>query len=420
MRRAPHASWRGVVLVALVVLVVAWAQPLAEQVAGDGPGNLGELATNAGAAAETVGPSTAARYAAPVLAGPQWLTRGGFADLFRPSPIQDGPAGGLPDVEGEATARAAGLGFAALAAVLLALGWAAHRRRDGAGGAAVAVSVGATVLALLTIAALPVHEVLGVGPHQLRFLWAIAAFTAFGAVTVLTARVPRAATVVLALVAVVLGVANLPTHHADAGPNADAEAAAVIAELAPQLAALEGRGTLQFDVRGLRFAEPYSTPVMLELQRRGIEFVVVDDGLVHQLGPSRRDEGEARERIFVREGEAALTTEPGAERVALARTLDERGRADLLRLTSRVGRALRESGVELTSRGEQARAAGELGTLDIDRLLATGELVTMVETGWIAPPAGLADDLARYARLQRRFDRETVAVFLAPVDGDAG
>ncbi|MEQ1788417.1 MAG: hypothetical protein ABL966_15300, partial [Acidimicrobiales bacterium] len=77
------------------------------------------------------------------------------------------------------------------------------------------------------------------------------------------------------------------------------------------------------DLVGLRFAEPYSTPVLLELQRHGIEFVA-DEEPAAQLGPSRvrqPDDPVAME-LRVVEGGAARDPEAGWARVAFVEGLD--------------------------------------------------------------------------------------------------
>ena len=73
----------------LVVLALAWIQPLWEQLFGKGEGNLQRLATHAGEGDLTVGAGTAVKIVSAVVALPPWWTRGGFEDSIRNTPLTD-------------------------------------------------------------------------------------------------------------------------------------------------------------------------------------------------------------------------------------------------------------------------------------------------------------------------------------------
>jgi hypothetical protein len=77
-----------------------------------------------------------------------------------------------------------------------------------------------------------------------------------------------------------------------------------------------------YDVSNVRVFEPYSSAVMMRLQELGIEFRVTDDGMVRQLGESRRADGTEATRVFQLEHAAALDYSGPACRVAIASALD--------------------------------------------------------------------------------------------------
>jgi hypothetical protein len=66
----------------VAVLVACWAQPLYEQLAGEGEGNLSRLARSTGADTDTVGLATAARLVAAVVGAPPWILRPSFRETF--------------------------------------------------------------------------------------------------------------------------------------------------------------------------------------------------------------------------------------------------------------------------------------------------------------------------------------------------
>jgi hypothetical protein len=178
---------------------------------------------------------------------------------------------------------------------------------------------------VLTVAIIPLGP-LGFAAHQVRWLWPMAIFTTGALVLGLlprtwSLRVAAAGLVVLAL-------AGVPAHHQDLGPSlgpsGDAEVVPSLRALAAELDVLDGYGTLLVDVEGLRLFEPYSTPLMLELQRRGIPFVSDHVPTIRQLGESRRDDGRADAVVYVADGPAAERPRPGAERVVYVPPADGR------------------------------------------------------------------------------------------------
>ena len=87
-----------------------------------------------------------------------------------------------------------------------------------------------------------------------------------------------------------------------------------------QVGALRGHGILLFDPSTLRFAEPYSGPLLAALADAGIPFVTYDEGFVHQVGEGRRaprcgpGECGVRERMTIVTGDGAYATPAGSTR----------------------------------------------------------------------------------------------------------
>lgn len=416
-----------------VVVALCWAQPLAEQVAGEGDGNLTRLAGNAGSSPDTVGPALGARVVAAVVATPPGYLRPSFGDALRPSEDGGSVISGvrLPDLPSTGTAAVA---LAVLGVALVGCGVVAGRRRDRTAVAGVVTAGVALLAGLATASSLPLGFV-GIAPHQFRWLWPLSAFVvlAVGAVVVRSSSVGRgrrAVAVAGATVVLVAAIATLPSYNVGAGPADDDWAIPVVRDLNRAMAVLEGEGPLLIDMRGIRFAEPYSGPVMAELQRRDIPFVVDDEGMVRQLGPSRRAEP-GTPRLLIREGDATQVTPPGERRVVLVEGLDGAEQEELDDVRSAVLAHLEDLGrVPLAPRGEAALARGDLPvaaarpevlTVDPAALLATRELDFMVERDLLDLDGAWRARFARYAELQRAWDYETVALFIAPPDaGPAG
>ena len=408
-----HHGVRGVVrpaVVAALVGVLCWAQPIADQV--HGTGNLGALVGSLGTRQDTVGVGLGVRLASEVLASPPWWARGSFGSAINVPRGQSPLIGGRPNVDGLPSTLVALGGLAALAVVLTLALQLARRRRDGPATAAVGVAVVGLAIAVAVTVRLPVGGV-GVPPHQVRYLWPLAVFTT--AVAVLALAPARWATRVLGGIAVVLALLTLPTHAVPAGPQADSDAIPVVRDLARRIDPLEDEGTVLYDTRGLRFAEPWTSAVMAALQEKHIDFTVDDDVWVRQLGTKRRDHGDAEARIFVREGDAARDVPPGARRIAFVDGLDMDEQGELATLE----RSLVDVPIALNRAGEAAVRSGALPAFDggaptAEALLSYGGLASLLRDRLIAVPSNRVRELARYADLRYRADRHTVAVFLDP------
>jgi hypothetical protein len=424
-RRGPPDEWPAVrrrafraTVAGLVVAALAWIQPIVEQLFGAGPGNLTTLATNAGSASGHVGLRDAWRFVASVVAAPPWWLRPSFGEYMRPLDIQ--PPDGR-EVMGLVSFPVATLAMTGLGLVLAGAGWVAHRHRDEPARAAVVTATAAVAVGVIATLWMPTGVFRAPVPHHFRWLWPIAVFVTFAVAVALAGR-RRWTSVGFGVVLVVLSVLTLPTYRQPAGPSADHAAMPSVRRLADELDSLRGEGTLLFDISTLRFAEPYSGPLMLELQRRGIPFVTTDDGMVHQLGERRRDRGDADARIHLVEGDATVEVPPGERRVAWVQGLSGPEQRELRALTDDLVGLLGRTGVELTERGEQALAYGQLPSVASDAppraLIDSRELQFMIEEDLLVIPSGRVEDFERYAELQRRWDRHTVAVMLAPLERD--
>ena len=400
------------VVAALVVGLLCWAQPLADQVTGEG--NLGALLGSLRTKQETVGPTLGARVAADVLAVPPWWGRDGFDHDLRVPAGQAPLLGVRPNIAGLPSASVALVGLAGVGAVLLLALLRSRRARDDVALAAVAAAAYALAIALVVTVRLPVGGV-GVPPHQVRYLWPLAAFATGVAVLALAPR--RWGASLLAAGIVLLTALNVPFHAVAAGPQDDADAIPIVRQLCAQLGDLRDEGTLVYDTSRLRFAEPWTSAVMACLQERHVDFTVDDAVWARQLGSARADDGEADARIFVREGDAAVAMPPdGVRRVAVVEGLDDDEQRELAALE----RSLIDVPVELNRAGRAAVANGSLKELagqdppTAEDLLSYGGLAALLHDGLLVVPADRAHDLARYTDLRIRWDRHTVALFLDP------
>jgi hypothetical protein len=339
----------------------------------------------------------------------------------RPS-IADGVTGVLP------SPAAAAVALVATAVVLAAVAGLAVRRRDGAAGAALGLSAVLRVAALATAAIIPVG-VYALAAHQFRWLWPLAAFATFAVLLTLgqaaAGRVGAVAVAgVLTVAALIATGLDLPTYNAATGPTADADAIPTARRLLAQLGPIEGRGPVLLDIRGLRFAEPYNLAVMAELQRRGIEFHVDDDGMVHQLGTARAADGSERARILQRDRDDVLAPPPDeSELVARVVGLTPAERAERDRLADEVAGYVEAHGLRLNAEGRRLRARGELAdfgparrVLHVPRPFIAGDtFVRLVREDLVTIDPAWRARIDRYVDLLERWNRHTVAIYLEPL-----
>jgi hypothetical protein len=303
-----------------------WAQPVYEQLFDrEAGGNLGHLLSGIGASQDTIGLARAPRYVADILALPPWWgrpsSREAFAaDLLVPSVEQS--IASLPHLTTSI------VGLAMVIGVLVASLLRARRGGDPAGTWAAAIGLAIVSVTVAALAMTPIG-ITGIAPHHLRWLWPAGVFVAFAVALPLlsvarTDRGKRLGLAAAALVTVTLSLLNLPTMDATVGPQRSVAAVPTIRELLPQLASLRGEHGVLLDTDGLYFAEPYTAPVMAELQRLGVAWFVDGPISERQVGSSRAHQGQASVRVYLREGDAARHVPPGARRVAFAEGSDGR------------------------------------------------------------------------------------------------
>jgi hypothetical protein len=400
--------------VTLVVVALAWAQPVADQLTGTG--NLGTLAGGVGASEDTVGPALGARVAADVLATPPWWARPSFEDAYRVPPLQPTHVDGVPNVADLPSGATAAVALVALAGVLAASWLLARRRRDAVARTGLVIAGIGVVFGVAAVVTQPLSGV-GITAHQLRYLWPIGVFATAMVLLAVTARRGALAAPLLAIV--VLSVLNLPASSSSSGPANDTDVMPIVRELASQLDDLDVDEPLLYDTVGIRFAEPWTSAVMAALVERGIDFEVEEEFWVRQMGERRRADGDARERLFLREGEDAETVPDGARRVAHVDGID----ADERRELESLKRELSHIDVQLNDAG---RAAHALEPLPYFRD-AEPDIADMVESGWLSVfvlgdlvtvPDDRRADVERYADLWNRWNRRTIALFIAPVDAE--
>ena len=395
----PRLRWP--IALAVGIGLLAWSQSIVDQLTGEG--NLLALATNASSGEATIGPGLATRLASWVLSVPPFWGRPSFATaLYVPGPEA------MP-------ARTIAAGSLVLLVVVLAAAAAVGRRRSAA-----VIAIAAVLGAWLTTTALPVGT-LGIVPHQFKWLWPIGVFATFVLVVSATkhALVGAGVTVLLAALA-------LPAWNAGSGPSADAASIPTARALADRLD-LGGADRVLFDARGLRFAEPYSTVVLLELQQRGVDFRVDDEILARQVGGSRFVEGaeaSALPRLIEREGDAAFQPPDGAQVASRVRALTVAERAELDRLEASVARTIERDGIVLNARGRRVQRENGLPSLrtsspelrDPGVLLGTAELIRIVREELAALPDGERATFERYVELRHAWNTRTVALFLVPAE----
>ena len=401
-----------IVGVSVLVAAVCWAQSLVEQVFGSGRGNLSRLASAATADKTALGFEPAYRFVAEIVAIPPFWGRPSMEKAFLPyTPLP--------------SERSSMLGLALVALALVAGVIVARRRADRPGAMAAATGLVMMVVAAGAATTMPIG-VMGVGPHHLRWLWPFAVFLTFAVVLALVTapgrdRLARAGLGLAAAATLVLAVAALPAYNPQTGPSDDSDVMPAIRTILPQLSEFREEEAVLFDLRSLRFAEPFSVAVMSELQRLGVAWYVSDSVMARQLGDTRSWTGEgASVRLFVVEGDPARETPPGARRIAFADGLAP-GEAeelaglkdDLLPMITSGG--LTVNGVALPPELLGPNSEFPTGTASSAELRW---MVDLVLADRFEAPARWVEPLRRFAELQWKADRLTVGVFTEPLEAE--
>ena len=300
-------GWRKGVVVAVGVGALAWLQPLIEQFFGVGEGNLSRVLQARSATDEPLGLRLGGRLVAQVVALPPWWMRSSFTESI---PETGYSSDGSLHPAGVVGATGAVLALVALIAVLGVLCLLAVRRRERSLVAILSMTIAAVIVALGTTVVMPAG-VLGLAPHQLRWLWPISILAMLGvvdAVDVLVVRDrvnSRHRMLAGAIVAATLCALTLPAHLSDLGPADSRDANVAIRSLMAQLDGVRLPGPTYFDGSTLVFAEPYSGPVLAALTQAGQPVRAGDESFARQLGEHRRRRNDERWSFQVREGETA-------------------------------------------------------------------------------------------------------------------
>ncbi len=332
-RGRPHLPLRAAVLsrrtaILGAAVLVLWSQTLIEQFFGPGKGNLSRLAGNAGGGDLQVGLQQAVGVGARIYTLPPWWLRSGFSTSVPSTPLTGKPDDPRIEIADLPSTILALVTIGVLLA-LLAYGVVRHRRaeRHLLGNAALMAAVG-VVGSILAIANLTVGPV-GLAAHHVRLLWPLAVFVHTVALAVvateirarLPERLPRAAHFALPGVAVAVGVLAIPYQAHPQGPVADYATMPTMRRIMPNIAQLADVAPVLYDISNLRPFEPYSSTMMMTMQDMDIEFRVDDEGMVRQLGESRRADGTEPARVFQLQGPAAILYDGDACLVGLASQL---------------------------------------------------------------------------------------------------
>lgn len=414
--------------VTAVVVAVCWLQPAIENVSANDQGNLSRLAGNIAGSEETVGIDRGTRIVADTMVVPPFWLRPSFEEALASNETAD--ARRLESVN-PSLPVAIGL-LVGLGALLAAGAWDARRRGDRVSSAGLSTAAVALVAGLVTSWQLP-YGVLGLAVHQFRWMWPVGAFTTLTLLVFAIRRgVPtggrRAQTVALALTAltIVVAASTVPTYNVRSGPVADITASATMAEAGRQMAVLEDEGPLLIDIEGTQFAEPYTGPVMAELQRRGIPFVVDDEGMVRQLGETRRLKGDAQ-RLLFRQGDAASVTPPGARRVVYVEGLNGAEKRERAELHGEIIDHFVTAGVRAEDLDDPSLSAADKEAISaaVDRRTVTafvdsGRLAYLVDQDLLMIDDRWHDRIERWAALQAQWAFRTMGLFLAPLGPESG
>lgn len=310
-------AWRRPAVASAVVVVVAWCQPVIEQFTGRGEGNLSRIVAASSGGDNPIGWDRASRLMVEIMARGPWFTRSAYDEAIPPTE-PDAPLYAV------VTMTTAVLVIVVATVALVAGGvwaWRSGRRNLAVMNAVAGLSFATAYVALSTA---PVNFI-ALAVHQMRWLWPIAAFVTATWLATLVSVLPgrdvvrRRVVAGVAVAAVLVAVATLPTHTSRApGPTDSIGDLDRAQALVAQLDGLSGRGTVLYDPTVLWFAEPYSGLVFAEMQAQDIPFVFDDEVFIRQFGEGRRNDGSAELRLWQVMGTDAEVVPEGAERIALA------------------------------------------------------------------------------------------------------
>jgi hypothetical protein len=391
-----RAGVRPVVLSGIVG-ILAWAQPVVEQLTSDEIGNFSYLIRAPAVDVDTIGLGQGAHALASIVSLPPWL----LGDL------------GISAPPSAVTAAAS---FGLLVLVLCALAWDARRHRASGSLRAIVTVTVALGAGLVTAARTPVTLLVsfGAAAHHLRWMWPLAVFALFVIAACVGARlackgrqrVVARLTVGLALTVVLFALGSLPTRYEVGGDRE--QTISVARSIQAEMDVLEGQGPLLVSLPGSAYDE-YGPAVLTELQRRDIPFVLVSVPQLRQLSLSRRFTGENADAVLsVRTGLDATPGPPGARLVALHEGLSSVERHELGALEEQI----RDYVDDGRLMAEQEGRINEKGT----ELLASGRLLRLIEADVLLLDPPWRGRFERYGKLYRKGTRHTVALYLEPID----
>jgi hypothetical protein len=332
-RSRPHLPWQQAVrsrrmLYIIGGLLVLWSQTLIEEFFGPGKGNLSRLAGNAGGGDLQVGLRQAIGMGARVYTLPPWWLRNGFSSSVPSTPLSGTPDHPRIEIANLPNTVIAVLSLLALLGLLTFGVWRNRSSEQHVLGNASLMALVGVVGSILAVSKLTVGPV-GLAAHHVRLLWPLAVFVHTVALAVvvtevrarLPERLPRAVHFTLPAIAVVIGVLAVPFLAQPQGPVAEYATMPTMRRIMPHIAQLKSVEPVLFDISNLRPFEPYSSTMMMTMQDMGIEFRVDDEGMVRQLGESRRANGTEPARVFQLQGPQAVLYDGDACLVALASQL---------------------------------------------------------------------------------------------------
>jgi hypothetical protein len=259
-----------------------------------------------------IGAGLGVRLVAHIVAIPPWFLRPSFQDSI---PITSRSEDGLVHVAAWPPLALSAVALAAVLAVALLLVHRLRRVGDRALAHLLVIAVVGVVGALATMLVLPLGP-LGLAPHQMRWLWPISVVLWWGLAAAAWRLAPagwglqrRRRLVAGATIGVLVAI-NMPAHLTDGGPATFRQYRPVISSMIDQLEDVELPDPAQFDTANLRFAEPFSGPVLFTMLDNDQPLTVVDEGFVRQLGEGRRASGDERWLVQVLERDAALAIDP--------------------------------------------------------------------------------------------------------------
>jgi hypothetical protein len=416
----------AVLAVAGVVAVVCLAQPVAEELRGDGDGNLGHLWEGAAEHTSTLDLGSSARVLARVVALPPWWVRPWHADDLGVGP---GGTPGPPLV----------LVVVALVGISVQAGLRlrdARRRDDQITASGLVVALVSAAVAFVTVELLPTTP-FGTAVPQLRWLWGVGVFVSLvlfvsGIQDLPTPRGGRWWPASLAAGACILvAVATFPaTDRGAVATTAGHEAAE---DVTREVARADLRGPLLVECDE-HLLDPWCETVMAELSLEGVRYVVDDPDRVAALGDGRRADRDedVTGTLTVAAGDGTLAMPRRAQRVADHRALSEDETDELQDLRDALAVAIAVGDVTLNDRGEKVARDGTLISvdpgrprlrIDSDAALAVRpemfgahrrDLVAMVDHDLVDAAAPWRGALDRYRELQDRWDATTVTIYLQP------